>query len=439
MSTDQSIHAQETEVPIQLYQLIDDFTNAVSKDPHVANILHEGLSVFVQLRDTFFASVFLMNADTFDFEHSLTLPRSMSTEAERVYALLVENGRIGAALSGGQIVSFHHDGVDEPHYFVAPMIGMRGVIGLLIVSSDLSPREIPNANVKCYTYFVQMFAKSLENAEVLERNAKLEDMLQQRIATRTMQLVETKKELLNQMEELRVNLATAIPHEIRTPINTILGSSAFMRDHLADIDCEDAHEMLQDIYSSAQRLQRLFENYQNYSRLSITATQADEIAKIRAARSTSVKLFIESIARYRVDAAGRTQDLRASVDEATLHIPEDLLRTVLNELLDNAIKYSEPGQDIVVRGRKRGEQYELTVHDHGRGMPADRIQAIQAYMQFDRQTHEQQGMGLGLAIIQRICDITEAQLLVSSGSNVQGTLVQCTLRCESEIEPATEE
>ncbi len=426
MNPEKRICCENTEVPIELYQLIDEFNSACARDPHVASIMHQGLSVFAELKDTFYASVFLMNASTFEFEHSATLPRSMTRESEQNFGLLVDKGVVGSALSTGQIISYQKSEETSPFYFVSPMIGVQGVMGLLMVCTSVSPNELSNAKLKCYSYFIQMFAKTLENAEFIEVNAKLEDILQQKVASRTIELVESQRQLVDSMEDLKVNLATAIPHEIRTPIGTILGSAAFMRDHYAEIDSADANEMLSDIYSSAQRLQRLFENYQIYTRLAITATRQLEMERLRNSSTRGVKSYIDTITRYRASIAQRSADLYLQLEDATLAIPEDLLRKLLEELCDNAFKYSEYGQTVEVRGWKRLTTYELSISDQGRGMDAHNIQNIQAYAQFDRHYHEQQGMGLGLAIVQRIADVIGAEVNISNNANKRGTLV--TLR-----------
>ena len=76
---------------------------------------------------------------------------------------------------------------------------------------------------------------------------------------------------------------------------------------------------------------------------------------------------------------------------------------------------------MTVTLRPAGEAIELTVTDEGRGMPAEQIAKIGAFMQFDRKTHEQQGLGLGLSIARRLAELFQGRLSVRSELGVGTT------------------
>ena len=77
---------------------------------------------------------------------------------------------------------------------------------------------------------------------------------------------------------------------------------------------------------------------------------------------------------------------------------------IVDELVHNAFKFSKAGAAVEVTLHVSDNLLVLKVVDHGRGLGTEQIQKIGAYMQFDRKTHEQQGLGLGLTIAKRLTE-----------------------------------
>jgi signal transduction histidine kinase len=93
--------------------------------------------------------------------------------------------------------------------------------------------------------------------------------------------------------------------------------------------------------------------------------------------------------------------------------PERFKRLV-EEILDNAFKFSRAGTPVCVQAGPQGRQFVLAVHDHGRGMTAEQIASIGAHMQFERRFYEQQGAGLGLILAKRLTEIHGGELTIDS-------------------------
>ena len=81
-----------------------------------------------------------------------------------------------------------------------------------------------------------------------------------------------------------------------------------------------------------------------------------------------------------------------------VRVIEDNLRKITEELADNAFKFSEPGTEVRVSGAFSGGSFTISVTNCGRGMTAQQIASIGPHVQFERETYEQQGAGLGLII-----------------------------------------
>ncbi|HYO88748.1 MAG TPA: ATP-binding protein, partial [Candidatus Limnocylindrales bacterium] len=118
-------------------------------------------------------------------------------------------------------------------------------------------------------------------------------------------------------------------------------------------------------------------------------------------------------------------------DTVAVGISEEYLKKILEELIDNACKFSDPGTSISVRAWTQGEHYLIQITDLGRGMTQDHWENLGAYMQFDRRVYEQQGIGLGLVIAKRLTELHNGTIDFVSSTG-QGTTVTVALPLRSE-------
>ena len=110
----------------------------------------------------------------------------------------------------------------------------------------------------------------------------------------------------------------------------------------------------------------------------------------------------------------RNEKIDLSIETAKLKISDYYLKILINELLENAVKFSEHDKLVVVSGKKVGNFYELKVMDSGRGMHEYEISRINAFQQFEREKYQQEGNGLGLAIVKLIIGNCGGQLNIQS-------------------------
>ncbi len=80
------------------------------------------------------------------------------------------------------------------------------------------------------------------------------------------------------------------------------------------------------------------------------------------------------------------------------------------ELVDNACRFSFENTPITIKGFIKNNMYYLSVHNFGIGMTQEEIKNIGAYIQFNREKFEQQGLGLGLAVCMKICTIYNLEI-----------------------------
>lgn len=223
-----------------------------------------------------------------------------------------------------------------------------------------------------------------------------------------------------EMNNLRENIMMALPHELRTPLNVILGFSDLLMTDSSLMDAERISEMSRHINQSAMRLYRLIENFLVYTHTEMMLTDQRQAQSMRNQYIVYPKSCIEHAATHKAEQTEREHDLQLYVrDVEAVAIGEDYLRKIIDELVDNAFKFSNPGTPIHVSSEMEGSSYLVTVTNRGRGMSQQQIQLLGAYMQFERRIHEQQGAGLGLIICKRLVELHGGEMLIQSTPEVE--------------------
>jgi len=226
------------------------------------------------------------------------------------------------------------------------------------------------------------------------------------------------------LADLRANISLALPHELLTPLNGILGFADILitdHRHLQSAEIVSMSEAIQD---SAKRLHRLIENFLIFAQIELL--QAEQMQSLREGQTLDLRKPIERVARMRAERAGRKDDIDLDLCEASAAITEDYFTKIVDELLENAFKFSSPGTHVRVESRVGDGLFSLKIIDHGRGMKVEHIAQVGAYMQFERKMYEQQGSGLGLTIARRLTELHGGMLEIESEMGL-GTSVEVRL------------
>ncbi|WP_423127267.1 hybrid sensor histidine kinase/response regulator [Gaoshiqia sp. Z1-71] len=220
-------------------------------------------------------------------------------------------------------------------------------------------------------------------------------------------------ELLNQV---KANIIKSIPHEFRTSLNIILGMSGMIRSNADSLTTDEIAELGDSIYESCQNLSSIVTKYLIFVELELSDTK----------RSTKVVDNIGELTEKtanRISAAySRQHDLVLNPTVCKLQINPELFQFVLDELIDNAFKFSSAGTDVNIDTINYKNQVEFIIQDHGRGISEDQINSISAFMQFDRKIFEQQGIGLGLYLSKRIIEQYGGSFSIKSAPNTGTTI-----------------
>lgn len=228
------------------------------------------------------------------------------------------------------------------------------------------------------------------------------------------------------LEELRSSITFSLPHELRTPLNGILGFSDLILTELDTLEPEEIKEMVEQIQTSGKRLYRLIQNFLLYAELELIATNPERIKALKSHQTDYVNSLISEQATLEAKQAQRQADLHLQLEDTPLHISAIRLKKVVEELVNNACKFSVPGTPINIVSQVKDKSFILSITDKGRGMKPEQIENLGAYMQFERKLYEQQGSGLGLVIVKRIIELHGGSLTLESIPDRQ-TTVKLTL------------
>lgn len=232
----------------------------------------------------------------------------------------------------------------------------------------------------------------------------------------------SRAEAEKKLNDLRDNITLMLPHEMRTPLNGVLGFAELLHTGADGMSPEEIAEMGKDIYDCGKRLERLIENFLIYVQLEMAAADPTKAAEMRGKVSSNAAELVSRKVNEIAAAEQRTADLTLQVDPTPVPVGSDYVLKLAEELVSNAFKFSKPGTPVKVTLSQSEGGVVLAVHDRGHGISPEQIAKIGAYMQFDRKSQEQQGAGLGLIIAKRITELHGGILSISSDAE-QGTTV----------------
>ncbi len=241
------------------------------------------------------------------------------------------------------------------------------------------------------------------------------DELLEAIAFRLGKQEAIEQHIADKMEALRSSIALALPHELQTPLSGIMGLSELLMLHSEELIHTEVYEYAHGIHRSAERLHRLIQNYLLYSKFLVLRSQGQ--TRFTPPYPCNSQAIICNTSDRKAKECDRASDLELDIIEIDLEISADDLIKIIEELIDNAFKYSKTGSKVSLSSYVKDGQWICTVEDHGRGMNQEQIANIGAYMQFDRQFYEQQGMGLGLVLAQTLVRFYGGNLDIKSQEN----------------------
>jgi two-component system, OmpR family, sensor kinase len=226
--------------------------------------------------------------------------------------------------------------------------------------------------------------------------------------------------LLRQEKELLANVS----HELRTPLSRI----RVALDLAEEGDLERARRFLGEIATDVSEVERLVEDILSAARLDLALGRPGAGVPLRREPLEGAELVARAAEHFRATHPGRTLEVAAAGSLPTLDADAALLRRALDNLLDNAAKYSDPGQPVVLSARAEGGGLVVEVRDRGIGIdPADLPRLFTPFFRTDRsRARGTGGVGLGLTMAKRIAEAHGGTIAVESGPG-KGTSVRVSV------------
>ena len=222
-----------------------------------------------------------------------------------------------------------------------------------------------------------------------------------------------------QRERLRREFSANVSHELKTPLTSISGFAELMKEGL--VPPEKIPEFSGDIYKESLRLIGLVNDIIQLSRLDENSTQ------FQRAPVDLYDLCAQSIERLSPVAARQSVTLALTGEHAEIEGVEQLLKEMIYNLLDNAIKYNVPGGSVTASVRQSAGRTILSVADTGIGIPyAHQPRVFERFYRVDKShSKEVGGTGLGLSIVRHAAQYHGARLELKSQPG-KGTTITVT-------------
>lgn len=194
-------------------------------------------------------------------------------------------------------------------------------------------------------------------------------------------------------EKLRREFSANVSHELKTPLQSILGYAEIMKNGL--VKDEDKQRFLERIHAEAGNMIELIQNIMELSRLDENKTldEFEDVDLLKLAQSVTLRL------KHKAQTKGVT--LNVSGSSACVCGVQSILSEVLYNLVDNSIKYNKDNGKVDVKVQDGSEEVTVSVSDTGIGIgTADRERVFERFYRADK-SHSKEigGTGLGLSIV----------------------------------------
>ncbi len=217
---------------------------------------------------------------------------------------------------------------------------------------------------------------------------------------------------LRRLENIRRDFVANVSHEIRTPITSIKGFVETLMDGAIN-QPKEAARFLSIIAKQADRLGAIIDDLLALSRIEEEAEREQIALSLLPLRAT----LIAAVQACELAARDKQINLQlACPDDLSARINPTMLEQAVINLIDNAVKYSEPGTAVNVQAECRDREVRIQVVDQGSGIPAEHLPRLfERFYRVDKaRSRKLGGTGLGLAIVKHIVQAHKGRVEVES-------------------------
>ena len=244
------------------------------------------------------------------------------------------------------------------------------------------------------------------------------------IAINNARLLKTTQQALEKVREtnsIKSNFLALASHELRTPLGIIIGYATFLQEEAKG----ELSDHAQQVLNAAAQMRSLLDQMNN-----LTLLQTDEM-EMRPS-----KISVQDVLNFACDeikyfAARRNLELVYAFQDDPIYIHVDPEKTTLAfvNLLNNAIRFSSEGSQIVIGAIEQGKQVMAWVQDNGKGIPGDKLQKIfeEFYQLEPPNTRSYGGLGIGLTIARGLIEVQGGKIWAESEGLGKGATLKVLL------------
>lgn len=237
------------------------------------------------------------------------------------------------------------------------------------------------------------------------------------------------------MENVKRQLTRMVTHELRTPLISINTVVDVISRQLGQLDPSEMQELLDSISAGSKRLSHRVEQLVFITQLEAGMLTRELIARDGMPMSLwDMLVAANNLARRFSDQPPPDVTVQFHDHDHESHVMcnPPALKQALAELIANAIKFSPQGGQVDITQWRSGGKVMISIFDQGPGIPEDQLaEALRDFSQLNRESQEQQGMGMGLSLAHRIIDVHGGKLdilsIVDKGTQVTIGLPVVTL------------
>jgi signal transduction histidine kinase len=224
--------------------------------------------------------------------------------------------------------------------------------------------------------------------------------------------LEKKNKRLEEVNLQKNELLGIAAHDLRNPLGVISSFSEIMLEALGELKEENLKEMLGIVYKTSNFSLQLLNDILDYSKIE------SGVLDLKYRHLDYIQFIRENLARNEILSIQKSIPIYFDPPKKELIIDFDShkIDQVLNNLINNSIKYSYPGNGITVSVMEDAQYVITSVKDKGQGIPEkDLPHLFEPFRQMSvKSTHNEKGSGLGLAIVKKIIDGHKGKILVTS-------------------------
>jgi PAS domain S-box-containing protein len=312
----------------------------------------------------------------------------------------------GPELEGG----YHAAPMKLASLLILPLRTRREVLGALVIAANDPDRAMSDEKLPLAEILAERAALAIENAKLytdqVDARRKVED--------------------LSRLKDEFLSIAS---HELRTPVTSIKGYTQLAKTLIRENDLRTSEEYLDIALDQIDRMSRLILELLDVSRIE---TGRLEIRREPIPWTTFVS---DVVHRHHTAVSERRFQLNLPVGHKRVIGDRDRLEQVLGNLMENAVKYSPDGSEILVTVEDRGDQLVTSVADRGIGIPTDELGQVFERFHRGRQVSSTNygGLGLGLYITKQIVERHSGSIWVESREG-QGTTFSFSLPVAPAVE-----